>query len=308
MNNLYNDINEVKKIIEYSLKYKVSPLYSKPFAKYSRAYYCTNENINAYLKLDNHHHIENALSVLASGDQTFSLITKGIFNIDTFDINKIAYYYALGLKRAMIIKYNYDEYILINDKLSQLTINIDELNSIITELIPYMELDCQIFWKELMEYNYKINKGPINFIYLITQNNNGFKKSIKGVNFLKDKENYNILRKNIIKANIIYRNEDLMNITYQKEYDLILLSNILSYYEREYYKDFNTENLFKIIKYLEKILKDSGTIYLNYFFENETLKATDEIWHLKQLKLEFFLIDSISYLYDNDGLLLKRGK
>ena len=64
---------------------------------YSKVYLWTNENIDAYLNIVDISSKENALSVLASGDQTFNLITKGIMNIDTFDTNKLTEYFALGL-------------------------------------------------------------------------------------------------------------------------------------------------------------------------------------------------------------------
>ena len=51
----------------------------------------------------------NGLTVLGSGVYAFSLITNGVMNVDTFDINRLIEFYALGLNRAMILKYSYQE-------------------------------------------------------------------------------------------------------------------------------------------------------------------------------------------------------
>ena len=79
--------------------------------KYSTLYFWTNENINAYLSLFPMEMYENALSVLSSGDHIFNLIQRGILDIDTFDSNLLTKYYALGLKKAMILKYSYKDFI-----------------------------------------------------------------------------------------------------------------------------------------------------------------------------------------------------
>ena len=60
---------------------------------------------------------KKALSVLASGDHVFNLIYYGILNIDTFDTNRLTEYYALGLKRAALLAFTYEEYLLFNQKL-----------------------------------------------------------------------------------------------------------------------------------------------------------------------------------------------
>ena len=97
------------------------------FGEYDKVYATTTENIDAYLKLAEFSGKNEALSVLASGDQAFSLASKGIKNITTFDINKLTEYYALGLKRSAILTYGYNEFLSYFKNLFDLNINLDEL-------------------------------------------------------------------------------------------------------------------------------------------------------------------------------------
>ena len=76
------DIEEVKELINLSIKqgfygYFYNSETVKPFRKYARTYFSTNENINGYLKFISNDNYNNALTVLASGDHLFNLINKG---------------------------------------------------------------------------------------------------------------------------------------------------------------------------------------------------------------------------------------
>ncbi len=66
------------------------------FGEYDKFYPYTNECISGYLRFVDFIKKNSALSVLSSGDHVFSLISHGINNVDTFDINRLTEYYALG--------------------------------------------------------------------------------------------------------------------------------------------------------------------------------------------------------------------
>ena len=102
-------INEVKKLINNQVINNNISVQGNAFAGFQKTYFFTNENINAYLNLVDLTDKNNALTVLASGDQLFNLINKEITEIDTFDINKLTEYYVFGIRMAMIEKYNYKE-------------------------------------------------------------------------------------------------------------------------------------------------------------------------------------------------------
>ena len=74
---------------------------------FNPVYQWTNESVFNALDYAVAYNRTNALAVLASGDQVFSMLNFGINNIDTFDINCLTEYYALGFKRAMILSYFY---------------------------------------------------------------------------------------------------------------------------------------------------------------------------------------------------------
>ena len=105
-----------KKIIYQKIKYWVL-LSSSNFSKFCEIYPFTNENINGYIGKIVFSENDIILSILSSGDHAFNLITSGALNIDTFDINCLTEYYALGLKRALIIRYSYDEFMRISKKM-----------------------------------------------------------------------------------------------------------------------------------------------------------------------------------------------
>ena len=70
-------------------------------------YFQSNENIDYYLNMIDLGNRENALTVAGSGDHIFNLVANGITEVDSFDINYLTEYLALGLKKAMIVKYSY---------------------------------------------------------------------------------------------------------------------------------------------------------------------------------------------------------
>ena len=151
--NTENAINVAKSMMDTSAmcRYNVRSNYSC----YDYFYSFTNENINAYTELiDNNP--QSALTVLASGDQPYNLITKGILDIDTFDINLMTEFYALGLKRAMILKYNHDEFINIVLKIMRYQFTIEEEIEFIIDLLPYMDTEYRLFWKTIVDYFIKL--------------------------------------------------------------------------------------------------------------------------------------------------------
>lgn len=307
MKNTNKDIESVKYLIDYMLKNRIEIYSSKPFNKYSRAYFCTNENIKRYLNIAKLDLSDNALCVLASGDHPFNLITLGIMNIDTFDINRIAPYIALGLKRALILKYSYQEYLNICEKLCNKLTPLTELTDILNDLLPFMDKNYRYFWQSIINYNYQKQKNltnVTNLFYLITQNAYGFKRSTRGNNFLESIDEYNKLKDRILNANINFQNNDLLNITKNNKYNLILLSNILTYYEKQYKKAFKNEEK----EYILNLGKYNSIIYLNYLFENELYFAKNNWEYLKEEGYNFLSVPPLSYLYDEDIVIYKRIK
>lgn len=271
--------DEVKDLINTQVSNKRVCNVGVPFSKYQKVYISTNENIKHYLNLFDFSNKKRALSVLASGDHIFNLINKDIIDIDSFDTNLLSLYYVLGLRRAMIVKYNYKEYLNIYSKILNSSTSLDEITAIITDLLPLMDKRYRDYWKEVNTYNYKLqknNKNHINLFYMLFINFNKIDDVIRNNNYLENEEEYNKLRNNILRANITFKNINALYLgkEYSKNYDFILLSNILDYFNRYYDYNFTYKDLLEYESTLLNILGENGIIFLNYIMKYKTLYFT----------------------------------
>lgn len=271
--------DEVKDLINTQVSNKRVCNVGVPFSKYQKVYISTNENIKYYLNLFDFSNKKRALSVLASGDHIFNLINKDIIDIDSFDTNLLSLYYVLGLRRAMIVKYNYKEYLNIYSKILNSSTSLDEITTIINDLLPLMDKRYRDYWKEVNTYNYKLqknNKNHINLFYMLFINFNMMDDVIRNNNYLENEEEYNKLRNNILRANITFKNINALYLgkEYSKNYDFILLSNILDYFNRYYDYNFTYKDLLEYESTLLNILGENGIIFLNYIMKYKTLYFT----------------------------------
>lgn len=289
----------------------------KPFQAIQRTYFATNENVKDSFKHLDFSHINHALSVLSSGDHVFSLIGNGVLNIACFDINTFTEYYALGLRRALILKNNYTDFIIELSKLIN-SEDFDEVMTILEELLPFMDLKHRHFWKELLNYNYQVQKESdtkLNIIKLITHANT--KGIYKSVDYLQNSERYNKLRDNLSKSNIYFKQADITELPsiFEPQFDLIILSNILDYMLDNWGIWWTYEKLQEFERELYKILSPHGTIMLKYIFNfiSYTGFSATKIALYSKVKTEDLTNESIikiPSIMDNvaDGLILARKR
>lgn len=313
--------NEILNQVFYSINKQVNHgkiiFEGESFSKYQKVFMSTNENIKDSLNLISFDGKYKALSVMASGDHIFNLITNNILDIDTFDTNLLTSYYVLGLKRSMILKYSYKEYIEKYNLFTNMNASLEEITETIYNLLPLMDNEYRIFWKSIIDYNYKLqinNKNKINLFYMLFINLNhiDFLKSFN--NYLFNEENYNILRNNINKSNISFKNINATNLgEYYKnnKYDIILLSNILDYFGKEYKKDnkkFNYKELLKYEDSLLNIMNKDGVLFLKYIinFSNRNFVRNKVFMDSNIITNEFTResIHNISKDRVNDGMIL----
>lgn len=293
------------------------------FDGYQKVYFNTNENIKEYLELADLTNKHNALTVTSGGDHTFNLITNGILNIDTFDVNKLTEYFALGLKRAMIIKYNYEEYILALKKINNSTTSFETISSLILDLLPYMDEKYRVFWREILDYYYKTQKSSeskTNLFYLLCISFDTINCIMNNNSYLTDKKSYNILRENISKTNITFSVVDILELPQEyknNKYDLLFLSNILDYIFIHWGSDWKYNKLKRFLSKIENITQEDGIIFLKYVYlykymlPNLTMTTSVDI-----IKDSSVTIDDLSKLEihplskynseDLDGIILKR--
>jgi len=281
------------------------------FSGYQKTYFTTNENIKAYLDLVNLDDYNNALTVLASGDQLFNLINKGILEVDTFDINKFTEYYVFGLRMAMIDKYNYKDYLKVFNKLLDEKTSFEELNDILYGLLPFMDMKYREFWKEILDYNYILQKDAKERLNITRMLFFGFLDNNHFNNYLLNDEEYNKLKSNLNRAKISFSATNAVDLYKKnnKKYDLVLLSNILDYIYSHLGVNWDIN---KFVGRLTKICSENYIIFLHYLFDyysNNYTKQHNLIYGAKNLDklLEKYPVEKIPFSKDKkigEGIIL----
>lgn len=286
-----------------------------PYIKHSKFHLTTNENIGAYLKTLSKDS-KSALSILSSGDHVFNLIHKGILSIDAFDSNRLTEYYALGVKRAMIEKYDYEEFIITLQKFYSQETSLTEITEILSGLLNYMDEPYRGFWRKLIEYNYKKQKNsdhPLNIMLMLSTESYFLSREqiIRRNEYLKSKEDYENLRNLLGKANINFKSTDACYLekAFNGMYDTILLSNILDYFMYKWGQYYSYNELEHYLKALKQMLNDNGVLFINYnFFNGGNTVIKDSAIVKDDLKDEEILIVPSVTFNRNDTVLLVRKK
>ena len=238
---------------------------------YKSTYLWTNEDIKETLKKLKISNKKKALTVLSSGDHLFNLIVDGYSIIDTFDINRLSEYTSLGLKRAMILKYNLEEFKRRIDCIKTNTYKREEELEEIRSCLDYMEEKHKLFFQSLLDAVAKkeiLEKDDYLLNHLLKKKPTTTTDLIHGNNYLDSDENYELLRKRLQKVEISFQEKNILNIEKErKNYDLIHLSNILDYA----YINWGISWDYKHLRILEKRLKDyigkDGVVMLHYIFQ-----------------------------------------
>ena len=258
--------NEVKKLIMEQINDKstnTNDLFSKVYAS-------TNENIAGYMSSLNFYGKNSALCVMASGDHVFNAAFYGLKNIDTFDINPLTEYYALGIKRSAILAFKYKEYISFMNKLFDKKTSLNELNDLIHLIEPYMDAKFRIFFRNLIDYYnvvQKENNFSVNLFYLLLLDINKIEGYMNN-SYLKSEDNYNQLKNALGNVNIVFKKCDCLDlpVSFNDSYDFIFLSNIADYFYLKYGYHWNYSHLLEIEKLFNSLLSDQGVLALNYIY------------------------------------------
>jgi len=187
------------------------------FSNYSPSYFSTTECIRDYLD-DVKYEKTRALTVLASGDHIFSLINKGILNIDAFDINFLAYY-TYHLRKAMILGLSREEFIDVNRAFVS-THDLEANLEFINELKDLMPDDVYQYYDEMLRFCLKLNPYLFKLLYC------GY-NGLEGVSYLDNDEEYERVREGLKIANInlYFGDADEIAPKLSEKYD-IMFSNL----------------------------------------------------------------------------------
>lgn len=260
---MQDDITLAQKIVGRSYSNISS---TSTFHKSSVIYKSSNErlsNINKYLK-----NRKNILTVISSGDQIINSILEGITNIDAFDISHFPKYF-LFLKLAAIKKLNREEYIDFFFESPTTSEIYDDLYDLIRE---DLSKENKYFWDSLFNYFdwYDIYNSTLFSSEFMS------KKIILEENNYLDENNYNKLKQIIDSVNFrLYTGNILeLNNLYNREYDIIYLSNIINYVNKKDYKEllnkFDLREKGIILTYFYEINENIRNFFLenNYSFDN----------------------------------------
>lgn len=232
-----------------------------PFNSNGPVYAFANEALNQYM---NNYDFKgrSVLASLGSGDFALNAYLLGATEVETFDINQYTYYFY-QLKKALIMKYNYEDF-------CNLIRNPQNIFKEFSEFKQFLDSESIAFFEHLLEI-YKgdvvalLNKVYIDKIgeakhqwnesntfdtteefFLIAQYKNYY---------LQSGENYNRLKEQLSKhLNDKFYFENLYEFTPQKKYDIVYLSNIGDYSKNEEeFKEF-------VAQLREKVLNENGII------------------------------------------------
>ena len=244
-----DDITESLRIIDNTI-YNINGI--DTFHSSSFVYKMSNEDVNLYrnyLKKS-----KRILSVISSGDQIIESITNEKKIIDCFDISKYPKYYLM-LKLAAIKGLKKEDYIklFIDSPSTYLDEYYDDLyyDNIRKNLFGIYKK----YWDELFNHTdwYEIYSSRLfqsdgisnDFIY-------------NSLSYLEDK-NYYKLKENIDNVKLNFYEGNILNIIefLNGKYDLVYLSNIIDYIDKNIYKSL-----------LSKFNLTNDGVVLSYIFSN----------------------------------------
>lgn len=219
----------------------------------TKVYPCTNEQLDAVFSVCDFKD-KNVLSVLASSDQIFSSYYLGASNVDTFDINIFTkYYYYLRFWSLMYTDIDVP------------SISKDNLKKILeTVSCSSLEEDGALnFWKTVTK---RLDDNLIKKMFWPNTTVN--RKTTYG----DDLEGMRKIMRNVSGPNFTKCNFfDLVSL--DKEYDIVVMSNILDYADSIKKLVFCRDNLFEL-------LKDDGKIICSYVVQRDRskTKGQDEVF------------------------------
>lgn len=286
----WNDMNDIldrtKELLFVDQKYKIGDV--------SKMWPMTNENLREMHKIFDVKD-KSVLTVTSSGDHILEAMLGGAKVIDSFDINHLTRYYY-HLKKAMIESFRLKLYIDVAKSFSYGFISDKHYQKIRKNLHD----EYKIFWDEIIDYysdNYDCDLSNIYNTVIRTKN-------INRVNYL-SRHNYLLLRDKLAYYNTGFINSDIFSLDTKldKSYDLIYLSNIYGYTDRNRYN-----GLKKVKEYAKKklypYLNDGGTIVYAYIYDFQFDQFKDA-YKIKNDVEEAYVLDN--YGIKKDCLLtLKR--
>ncbi len=224
------------------------------FEEYAAFYYLSNEQINQiYSQIDftNYH---TALTVLSSGDHAFNAIYQGIDNVDTFDVNRLTEYYALGFKKRAIECLNFEQFCSLYT-----SSNSAEIKDLEDEVIKNMDEVYKKFWET---YKYELKSYGKHFASILMWAKEY--RSPEGGEYnayLNSEETFKYLKKRLENAKITFTQANITELPVKfGTYDLVELSNILCYKKKIFLNNVNLHSKELIVDIYNNNLNSNGLV------------------------------------------------
>lgn len=262
---------DIRKTIELYKELRKNKGAGQHFTEYSRFYIFTNEDLaNIFMQMDLRN-VNSALCPTASGDHALNLAYFGVKEIDTFDCNRVAEYYA-KFKEVAVASLSYEYYqrmmlytYVLNNKLIQ------------KEVIASLPDVYRKFWEEVLYVVNDIKKDNRGIFELTRLEGEGCRSSYNI--YQRSKEDYERLQRNLRDTKITFTNCDIKDVPnlFGKK-DFITFSNILEY--RRKFDIFPSD--YECAEFIKRVyneqLNDFGNLlyFYNYFDEPDKVFDTKE--------------------------------
>ncbi len=203
-------------------------LFDKAFHTYSGIYLTSNEYCSGFQKFLNNR--EKIISVIASGDQILNCILGGTKKIDSFDISIFPKYF-LRLKMAGVQALTKEEFI---DFFFGNIRPDDYYDDLYRKMRIFLDQENREFWDSLFDFfdwYDMVHSTLFSSEPFVTNHVVEYNTYLQG-------DNYRLLKKMIKDVDVTTREGDILDIysTFKGEYDLVYLSNIISYVDINRYK------------------------------------------------------------------------
>lgn len=256
-----------------------------PFNSNGPVYAFSNEALSQYMK-NYDFNGKSVLASLGSGDFALNAYLMGACQVDTFDINQYTYYFY-QLKKALIMKYDFEEFCNFIKNPPQIFARFGDYKQFLdSESITFFERLLKIYdgntaallkkvfidkvGEEKNQWNESNTFDSTEELFLIAQYKNTYLQSV---------EKYNQLKQQLMKkGNSEFYFEDLYQLTPEKKYDIIYLSNIGDYSKsEEEFKNF-------VMQLKERVLNENGIIIIvsitnHIIMDYDTCERTKMNWN-----------------------------
>lgn len=285
--NVYKDIEKAKRVINYSKFTRMG---------YNLIYPFTTENLSGYMNRINFKD-KKVLTVGSSADQILNTFLLGCKDITLIDINPFVKYY-FDLKAAGLLSLQMDEFLAFFAYNKGLFKNKNSFNyETFNKIKNYLNKEAYIFWNALYkEYD---NCGLIIRKNLFTMDEYKEKVVSLSNNYLRNIENYNLIKSNIENCNPLFITSDIRNVSNlpKEKYDYIFLSNISSFIEKMYID--KVRGFRKNIYELNNFLNTNGLIYMAYLYDFTKNTKTRPYWDI------IHDIEFIKFMFKSNTLLIE---